>query len=244
MLTRRTPLRARRPEWAAPRERVMVLPTTRPITPGVISAIDASAAPRSTPKECRLVSEAYRAAVRALPCYRCGVVGFTQFCHSDQGKGAGLKTDDRHGWPGCGPHPGPGGALVPGCHHEVGSTGALGKTGRRAFEAEAAAATRHTLRITGRWPAGVPQLPEEEHMQPTAPFTADAVVRLVAAARPDLQQPRLRIDSPTTAYFLAHREGRSICIALAAADTIWSAAGVAHAIVHRLGPVVPQEVRK
>ena len=57
---------------------------------------------RAIPKDGPLQHEGYIAQVRRLPCIRCGVVGFSQFCHADEGKGMALKTDCRLGWPGCG----------------------------------------------------------------------------------------------------------------------------------------------
>lgn len=113
--------------------------------------------------------EGYMAAVRKLPCYRCGVVGFTQFCHSDQGKGMGLKTDCREGWPGCGPHlvPSAGGyAMDSGCHYYVGTAGIFTKLLRRKFEDEAARHTRSVIRARGEWPADLEPWPED--METTA----------------------------------------------------------------------------
>lgn len=105
----------------------------------------------SIPKQESLQHEAYMAAVRKLPCIRCGIVGFTQFCHADEGKGMGLKTDCRLGWPGCGPHDG-----KPGCHWWIGTSGLLGRNDRRAFESRAGALTREAIRFQGQWPATLP----------------------------------------------------------------------------------------
>lgn len=115
----------------------------------------------SVPKQQPIQHEAYMAAVRTLPCYRCGIVGFTQFCHADQGKGAGLKTDCRLGWPGCGPHPDAAGRLLPGCHYDVGTAGLMTKAARRAFEDEAGQATRAVVRARGHWPASLPNWPAD-----------------------------------------------------------------------------------
>ena len=108
-------------------------------------------------KECALQHEGYMRLVRALPCAGCGVEGFTQFCHADEGKGLGIKSDCRLGWPGCGPRPG-----VNGCHFDVGSSGFLGREGRRKFEAQAGKQTRATIRDSGQWPATLPAWPEDE----------------------------------------------------------------------------------
>lgn len=110
------------------------------------------------PKRTPVQHEGYMAAVRTLPCYRCGVVGFTQFCHADEGKGERIKSDCRLGWPGCGPHY-ESGVLVPGCHYIVGSTGLLGKDGRRRFEQQAGASTRETIKAAGMWPSELSDVP-------------------------------------------------------------------------------------
>lgn len=85
-------------------------------------------------------SEAYRRLVAGLPCWRCGVHGYSQAAHSDEGKGLALKACDLTCWPGCGPHDG----LV-GCHYFVGSTGSISRDDRRALEKQAAADTQATL---------------------------------------------------------------------------------------------------
>lgn len=103
------------------------------------------------PKVIPLDHKGYMAAVRKLPCYRCGVVGFTQFCHRDEGKGMGTKTDCREGWPGCGPHHG-----EPGCHWLIGTSGRFLRCERRGFELEAGIATRATIHNAGLWPANLP----------------------------------------------------------------------------------------
>lgn len=92
----------------------------------------------------------YMAAVRTLACARCGTIAIArQFCHRDEGKGFGIKTDCREGWPGCPP-----------CHYEVGSSGKLGKLGRRAFELQAGADTRAKVLAAGKWPARLPRWQE------------------------------------------------------------------------------------
>lgn len=95
-------------------------------------------------------------AVRALPCAVCGVQGYTQFCHGDQGKGMALKTDCRTGWPGCGPRPG-----VPGCHYLIGTSGTYPQAERREKEARLARETRQRIRQLGLWPKTLPEWPED-----------------------------------------------------------------------------------
>lgn len=142
-----------------PRRPVKVIEGYTPRPREVAAAVTPLAAMvMSLPKRHPLQHEAYMAAVRKLPCYRCGIVGITQFCHADLSKGTGIKTDCRLGWPGCGPDF-MGNA---GCHHLVGSTGQLGKEGRRAFEKEAGDATRALIRSMGLWPASLPAWPGDE----------------------------------------------------------------------------------
>jgi hypothetical protein len=97
------------------------------------------------PKENALQHAGYMDAVRGLPCARCGHPPRSQFCHADEGKGLGIKTDCRRGWPGCAA-----------CHFLVGSTGILGQSGRRVFELEAGARTRAQVIALGLWPARLP----------------------------------------------------------------------------------------
>ena len=104
------------------------------------------------PKDGAIQHQGYMAAVRRLPCYRCGVVGLTQFCHRDEGKGLGLKTDCREGWPGCGPNF----LGDPGCHWLIGTSGRFDRALRRVFEFDAGIATRATIRNMGQWPATLP----------------------------------------------------------------------------------------
>lgn len=153
-LQRRTPLRTK-PKALPARERApLVLPSVRPLRLGVMALADTMAAP--VEKEGAIQHEKYMAAVRKLPCAHCGVTGFTQFCHADEGKGMGIKTDCRRGWPGCGPHNG-----MPGCHYLLGSTGKLGREERRRLEAEYGRRTRTEIMRQGLWPAGLPLWVEE-----------------------------------------------------------------------------------
>lgn len=105
------------------------------------------------PKERPIVSEAYRDLVRAMPCMHCGRQPRSQFCHADQGKGMGMKTDDRRGWPGCGPDLATG---EPGCHWLVGTSGRIPKEQRRELEALYGAQTRAAIIKAGKWPKNVP----------------------------------------------------------------------------------------
>lgn len=151
MLRRSGPLRRtgfKRPAYAPP--------PTPPVTRGrggVISQIDVAAI--TIQKENVVTSLVYQALVRKLTCARCGIVGFSQFCHSDEGKGIGIKTDDRRGWPGCGPHL-EGSQTVNGCHWFVGTSGSLKQAERRELEARMSAETRLQILRRGLWPKSLP----------------------------------------------------------------------------------------
>jgi hypothetical protein len=73
-------------------------------------------------------SEPYRRYVVSLPCYRCGIEGYSQAAHADAGKGMGIKTDDLTCFPLCGPRP----PDQIGCHEIVGRY--YVKNSRRAYE--------------------------------------------------------------------------------------------------------------
>lgn len=79
------------------------------------------------PKVPKVRSEPYRRYIASLPCYRCGIHGYSQAAHADEGKGMGLKTDDLTCYPLCGPRTG-----EPGCHEFVGRNSL--RSERRGFE--------------------------------------------------------------------------------------------------------------
>lgn len=109
------------------------------------------------PKQNPLQHAGYMGLVRLLPCDRCGFYrkGLIQFCHSDETKGMGIKSDCRRGWPGCAPHD-----SIMGCHWVVGSSGRMAQAERRAFEREAGARTRAKIVAAGQWPKRLPFWPE------------------------------------------------------------------------------------
>ena len=91
----------------------------------------------------------YMNVVRSLPCARCGHPPRSQFCHSDEGKGTGIKSDCRLGWPGCAQ-----------CHYDIGTARIYPKEQRRQIEAELARRTRHQVESMGLWPKNLPRWPE------------------------------------------------------------------------------------
>jgi hypothetical protein len=113
------------------------------------------------PKDNPVQSETYMAAVRQLACDRCGIEGYTQFCHADilgrGGKGKGLRSDCRLGWPGCGPH-----GSEPGCHWYVGTSGKMSKAERHEYEAAAGRRTRAAIRAAGAWPKDLAPWSEDD----------------------------------------------------------------------------------
>lgn len=156
---KRSPFKVQRPPGSrAPRapKQIGAEYTIRPRTAAVAIAGPARATV-AVPKTVPVQHAGYMAAVRTLRCYRCNVVGLTQFCHRDEGKGMGLKTDCREGWPGCGP-----GWGSPGCHWIIGTSGKFSRAECRVFEAEAGGATRAAIRDAGLWPANLPAWAEDE----------------------------------------------------------------------------------
>jgi hypothetical protein len=96
-------------------------------------------------KENASQSGSYMAAAKGLGfCMLCGWTPTPyqglDFCHGDQGKGMGLKTDVREGWPGCRR-----------CHEFVGRS--MRREARRAVEQALAAQTRELIVQAGTWPA-------------------------------------------------------------------------------------------
>jgi hypothetical protein len=117
---------------------------------GVIVRVP-SAPAEPQPKEEALQHEGYMSIVRQFPCAHCGRAGPSQFCHTDEGKGTGIKTDCRQGWPGCGPD-----GDRPGCHYLIGTQRIYAKEERRRIEADMAARTRALVLSLGLWPRNLP----------------------------------------------------------------------------------------
>jgi hypothetical protein len=149
-----------------PRETTQTTYTPRPRPVAVAVAEIAPRAP--VLKDNPLQHQGYMAAVRELPCARCGIwrPRLIEFAHADilgrGGKGKGLKSDCRLGWPGCGPHDG-----LPGCHYIVGTSGQLSKAERHQFEADAGRRTRIAILSSGKWPKGLPLWPDDASNEST-----------------------------------------------------------------------------
>lgn len=118
---------------------------TRPVVYGTCTGVP-------IPKKNVATSPAYENAVRDLGyCVRCGRKCRPQFCHRDEGKGVGIKTDVREGWAGCGPGP-----WGQGCHYIVGMSGTLTKEQRRAEDLRLGVLTRAAVMAAGTWPKRLP----------------------------------------------------------------------------------------
>lgn len=143
-LKRKTPLRPRRVDApVVEREpRPMALVTVKPLRMGTYGGTTA-AAPKPAPM---LQHAGYMAAVRDLGyCMHCRRSCRPQFCHRDQTKGVGIKTDVREGWPGCEE-----------CHRLIGTTRIYPKEERRVLELELGRRTRAAVIAAGTWPARLP----------------------------------------------------------------------------------------
>ena len=101
-------------------------------------------------KENALQHAGYMDLVRSMPCAHCGRAPRSQFCHTDETKGMGIKTDCRKGWPGCDE-----------CHFLIGTKRIYPRDERRALEARYAAQTRAAIVAAGLWPKKLPRWTEE-----------------------------------------------------------------------------------
>ena len=111
----------------------------------------ATTAAAPIPKAAPVRSEAYRRAVATLPCAICGVHGYSQAAHANQGKGMGMKACDLTCFPACGPRPG-----FQGCHAALDQGALFTKAVRRELEPVWAADTRRKIQAMGLWPKGLP----------------------------------------------------------------------------------------
>lgn len=117
---------------------------------------------RAAPKSQPVRHEGYRRLVAAGPCCWCGIAGYSQAAHANEGKGMGTKTDDRTAFALCAAHPGHDGKLDPGCHELFDAGGVLSKAARRLLEQTWGRQTRLLIRARGLWPADLPPWPEDQ----------------------------------------------------------------------------------
>lgn len=133
-------LRARRAEEKS--RNIAGLASSLPRRAGTYAGSTAGPVPKTEP----IQHAGYMAAVRDLGyCMRCRCACRPQFCHRDEGKGMGLKTDCREGWAGCAE-----------CHWLVGTARVYDKEERRALELDLGRRTREAVKAAGTWPARLP----------------------------------------------------------------------------------------
>lgn len=113
-----------------------------------MAAISTTAVP--VPKDAPVRSEPYRRLVASLPCIACGIQGYSQHAHANQGKGMALKVDDRFAFPLCAARPG-----AVGCHAALDQGAMFAKAARREIEQEWARRTVLFLLQADRWPTGL-----------------------------------------------------------------------------------------
>lgn len=113
-----------------------------PISPprrGTYGPATLTARPRE-PKPIR--SEEYRRLVAKLPCYHCGLEGYSQAAHPNSGKGRGVKLSDLDCFPMCCTRPG-----TDGCHKDFDNYKIVPKgQAMRDYEARAKESTQRLIR--------------------------------------------------------------------------------------------------
>jgi hypothetical protein len=92
------------------------------------------------PKAQPVSDESYRRWVASLPCAHCGIEGYSQAAHADEGKGLAMKSSDETCFPLCADRPG-----RRGCHSLIGASGMFTKWQRRELEQRYAEKTRQQL---------------------------------------------------------------------------------------------------
>ena len=107
----------------------------------------------AVPKAAPVRSEAYRRAVASLPCAYCGIEGYSQHAHENDGKGARMKVDDRRAMPLCCTRPG-----IEGCHVAFDQYRLVpgGREAHIALGRALAEQTRNRLNAMGLWPKALP----------------------------------------------------------------------------------------
>lgn len=83
----------------------------------------------------------HRRLVASLPCCMCGMEGFTQAAHRNEGKGMSIKACDSQTFP-----------LCVYCHAFIDQGGKLDKASRRALELSYVNKTRDLLIRRSQWP--------------------------------------------------------------------------------------------
>lgn len=111
-------------------------------------------------KECAIRHEGYRRLVASMRCCWCGREGRSNHAHENEGKGMGMKVDDRRAMPLCvddmGQH---------GCHYAFDQYSLIdgGRDAHVELGRAMAAATRQAILSEGLWPKNLPYWPNELH---------------------------------------------------------------------------------
>lgn len=149
---KRTPMKRRTPLRSKPKHQPAVEREPRPMALSPATrrgTYQGSTNGQAVEKENASQHRGYMDAVKGLGyCMRCGCQ-FPQyilpdFCHRNMGKGKGIKTDVREGWPGC-----------RSCHTVIDS-GGLPREIRRLEELELGRLTRAAVLAAGTWPKNLP----------------------------------------------------------------------------------------
>ena len=127
-----------------------------------VAALVSTDAPSCTAivKENVIRHEGYRRLVASMRCCWCGREGRSNHAHENEGKGMGLKLDDRRAMPLCvddmGQH---------GCHYAFDQYSLIdgGRDAHVELGRAMAAATRQEIMKAGKWPKGLPLLPADKH---------------------------------------------------------------------------------
>ncbi|WP_159917909.1 hypothetical protein [Pantoea sp. 18069] len=143
-----SPVNTREERLASRAARAMaeVVPTASSIAPVTAACVPVL-------KAMLVDSKPYRRVVAGLACMWCGLQGSSQHAHLNRGKGLGLKTDDRTGFPLCASRPG-----VEGCHVAYDQYRLVegGNEAHHAYGLEWGRITRAEILSLGLWPINLP----------------------------------------------------------------------------------------
>ena len=125
-----------------------------------VAALVSTDAPSCTAivKENAIRHEGYRRLVASMRCCWCGREGRSNHAHENEGKGMGMKVDDRRAMPLCvedmGQH---------GCHYAFDQYSLIdgGRDAHVELGRAMAAATRQAILKAGKWPKGLPLMPAD-----------------------------------------------------------------------------------
>jgi hypothetical protein len=112
-------------------------------------------------KECAISHEGYRRLVASMRCCWCGREGRSNHAHENEGKGMGLKVDDRRAMPLCvddmGQH---------GCHYAFDQYSLIdgGRDAHVELGRAMAATTRKAIHDAGLWPKNLPVWMENQEL--------------------------------------------------------------------------------